>query len=116
MEEYRIKPQHQYHSELITLSVEKEAINLMGKAVTVKRPKRRKKPATEEVIRGATQADLEALYNAAKGKHMFIEKVTVADKEDAKEPAKVDEVGAAKDDKSTAGANKASNKTAASNK
>lgn len=114
MEEYRIKPEYQYHTELITLSVNKEAINLMGKDITVKRPKRRKKPATEEVIRGANQKDLELEYNAAKGQHKFIEKITVADKEDAKDDKAI--VESANDNKSTAGANKASNKTATSNK
>lgn len=79
MEKYRIKPEYQYKKELITLSTDREAINLMGADVRVKRPKRRKKPATEEVIRGATQKDLENLYNAAKGIHPFIEKVNVPD-------------------------------------
>jgi len=75
MAKYRIKPQYQYKSELVTLSVNKEPINLMGKDIKVKRPPRNKRPVIEEVIRGATERDLELEYNAAKGQHRYIEKL-----------------------------------------
>lgn len=77
---YQIKEEHRYHAQLITIGPDKKAINLMGKDVEVKRPKRGKRPPFTETIPGATQEDLEAIYIAAKGKHKYIEKVEQVDK------------------------------------
>lgn len=77
---YQIKEEHRYHYQLITIGPDKRAINLMGKNIEVKRPKRGKRPPCTEIIPGATQEDLEAIYNAAKGKHKYIEKVEQVDK------------------------------------
>lgn len=65
IEKYFINPElASKHSQLITL-VGDEAVNLLGKDLEVKVKATKRNPETTRKVRGATQADLELLYENA---------------------------------------------------
>lgn len=75
MVKYRIKPQYQSKSALVTnLPGGGGSVNLLGKDLKVKVPATSRKPESERIIRGATQKDLESVYTASNGRNPFIEK------------------------------------------
>lgn len=73
--QYRIKAKYAHKEQLIT-RLNGESINLSGRDVTVNRAASKERPAYQETIRGATENDLKALYEAGSNL-LHIEKVPV---------------------------------------